>query len=275
MAESREMRWTMAAVQMNSTEDRAANLAAAERLLAEAVAKGSQIVLLPELFNAYGRPDVILGMAEEPEGLTFRAMQDWSRRFDFELLAGTWLVRGADPDRAANRLVLFGRGGQVLAEYVKMHLFEIDTAGSHLCEAQYQVAGDQVVAIDTPVGRVGLSICYDLRFPELFRRLAEPPVDLVLLPSAFLDVTGRDHWEVLVRARAIENQCYVIAANQFGQPAAGVPRSYGHSLIVDPWGSVLAQGDGQTEDVLVASLEIAELIETRTRLPALRHRRLR
>lgn len=265
----------LAAVQMRAGEDKLANLATADRLVAEAAAAGASIVLLPELFNGYGRPQSILAQAEEPHGVTFERLRGWSRQHGFDLIAGTWLVRSEQPGRGLNRLALLGRDGELLDTYVKMHLFEIDAGGSRVCETSYQVAGDRVVVVPTPRGAVGLSICYDLRFPELFRRFADEGAELVLLPSAFLATTGRAHWLPLVQARAIENQCFVLAANQWGEPAPGLPTSYGHSLIVDPWGQVLAEAGDDADAVITAPFDRSLVQQIRARLPALQHRRLR
>lgn len=264
----------VAAVQMRAGEDKDANLNLAEVLVSEAASAGASVVLLPELFNCYGRPEQILAHAEDPRGPTFERLQSWARRFQLELLAASWLVRSPEPGRGMNRLALLGRDGALVDEYVKMHLFEIDAAGHRLCETQYQVAGDRVVAPATRLCRLGLAICYDLRFPELFRRFADEAAELVLLPSAFLDATGTAHWRPLVQARAIENQCYVLAANQWGAPTPGAAPSHGHSLIVDPWGQVLAEGPPDADAVIAAPMDLAHLHEVRRRLPALQHRRL-
>jgi predicted amidohydrolase len=263
-----------AAVQMNSGEDPAANLAVATRLVERAAARGATLVALPELFLCLGRPEVMLRHAEQVPGPTSDALAALARRLGITLVAGSLCEHGPEPTHGYNTSLLFGPDGRLLASYRKMHLFNIDLPGEvRYHESSWLLPGDRVVTAATPLGRLGLSICYDLRFPELYRRLADEGSDLLLVPSAFTLPTGRDHWQVLLRARAIENQAYVIAPNQHG-PHGPHLTTYGRSMIVDPWGTELAiapDGPG----VIVAEIDPDHLASVRDRLPALRNRILR
>jgi predicted amidohydrolase len=200
-------------------------------------------------------------------------MSALARRLKIYLLAGSLLERGPARGKAYNTSVLLDPTGRVTARYHKMHLFEADITGHvGVRESDVLIPGDRIVAAKTFLGVLGLSICFDLRFPELYRALAARGIEIILVPSAFTRVTGKDHWEVLVRARAIENQAYVIAPNQCGTPPSGVA-AYGHSMIVDPWGAVVAQVSGG-EGIALAELDPHALAEARRRLPALGSRRI-
>ena len=272
----------IAAVQMVSTPDVARNLVAAERLIAEAAAAGAQLVALPEYFCLMGRRDTDkLAVAEEPgQGPIQQALSDAARE------NGVWLVGGTLPlrlagraDRVRNSCLVFGPDGQVLARYDKIHLFAFDNGRESYDEGRVLEPGSEPAAFMAGHGanahRVGLSVCYDLRFPELYRRLAfgaAQACDLVCVPAAFTYTTGQAHWELLLRARAVENQCYVIAPAQGGTHENG-RRTWGHSLIVGPWGEVLALRE-EGEGVVLADLDTQRLAEVRAQLPALKHRRL-
>ncbi|MCX8145866.1 MAG: carbon-nitrogen hydrolase family protein [Azovibrio sp.] len=262
----------LAGVQMVSGPQVADNLAAATRLVAEAVAQGAGCVLLPEYFPIIGASDAARLAARESFGQG--PVQDWlaatASRHGIWLVAGSIPLMAARPDKMYNASLVFDPTGRCVARYDKIHLFGFDDGREAYDEAASIEAGATPVALDTPFGRIGLSICYDLRFPELYRALGG--LDLILLPAAFTETTGRAHWEILLRARAIENQCYVLAAGQGGQHANG-RRTYGHSMIVDPWGEVLdvkAHGPG----VVLAELDHARLAAVRRQLPALQHRKL-
>ena len=265
-----------AAVQMNSHENVAANVAAVTRHVEEAARRGASLVALPELFNCLGSQQAMLACAESIPGPTSDAMSRLARRLGIVLLAGSIAERGDSADnvdggRAYNTSVLFGPDGVELARYRKLHLFDIDLAGLSYHESAWLLPGETTVAVETPLGKLGLSICYDLRFPELYRRLIDAGAQLLLVPSAFTLPTGRDHWQVLLRARAIENQSYIIAPNQHGEHGSALT-TYGRSTIIDPWGTPLAcAADG--EGIILAEIDLEYLAAIRQRLPALTHRR--
>ena len=262
-----------AAVQMTSGEDKERNLAAAERLIQEAAERGARLVALPELFNCLGRKEQVIRAAEPVPGPTSRRMSTLARRLRITLLAGSLCERADGRDRVFNTSLLFDDSGSLLARYRKIHLFDVDLPGRvSYQESSWMAPGRDVVSVETDHGRLGLSICYDLRFPELYRRLARQGCRILLVPSAFSLPTGRDHWEVLLRSRAIENQAYVIAPNQCGQHTPGFA-TCGRSAIIDPWGvplSVAPDGEG----VILARLDARRQENIRRELPALSHRRL-
>jgi nitrilase len=270
----------IAAVQMVSTPDVGRNLEAAARLVAQAAAAGAKLVALPEYFCLMGRRDTDkLGIAEKPgDGPIQRFLADSARAHALWLVGGTLplAVAGRD-DRVRNTCLVFGPDGTLAARYDKMHLFAYDNGRERYDEASVLEAGAaQPVSFDAGAHRVGLSVCYDLRFPELYRALAfgsGKACDLICVPAAFTYPTGQAHWELLLRARAVENQCVVLAAAQGGTHENG-RRTWGHSLIVDAWGQVLAQREDDGQGVVVAEIDAGDLARVRTELPALRHRRL-
>ena len=270
----------IAALQMVSTPDVARNLEAAARLAAEAAAAGAELVLLPEYFCLLGRRDTDkLGVAERPgAGPIQQALADIARRHRLWVIGGTLPVRAdgeaalGAPQRVLNRCCVFDPEGRGQACYDKLHLFAFDNGRESYDEGRTLQAGTQPVAVQCGPLRVGLSICYDLRFPELYRALMRPPCELIVVPAAFTHTTGQAHWELLLRARAVENQCYVLAAAQGGVHENG-RRTWGHSMVVDPWGEVLAcrpEGEG----VVLAGLDLDRIADVRRQLPALAHRRL-
>jgi nitrilase len=270
----------LAAVQMVSTPDLANNLASAAGLIGQAAARGAELVALPEYFCLMGHRDGDkLAIAEAPgDGPIQQALADLAREHAVWLIGGTLPLRVAgDPAHATNTCLVFDPHGRQAARYDKVHLFRYDDGERRYDEAATLIAGDRPVALDTRsragvARRVGLSICYDLRFPELYRSLMQPPCDLLVVPAAFTYPTGEAHWELLLRARAVENQCYVLASAQGGHHLNG-RRTWGHSLLVDPWGRVLdqlAEGEG----VVCGDIDDAVLNQVRTQLPALQHRRL-
>jgi predicted amidohydrolase len=265
--------YLIGAVQMTSTEDRTRNLDTAIRLIEEAASLGAKLVGLPENFAYMGPEDGRLAGAETLDGPSISALRELARRRRIHLLAGSIAERTDDPRRTANTSLLLGDDGAVLAVYRKIHLFDVSIPdGVRYAESEGVRAGDQVVLAPTALGRIGLSICYDLRFPELYRQLAALGAELLAIPSAFTLYTGKDHWDVLVRARAVENLAYVLAPAQVGKHG---PRreTYGNAMIVDPWGVVLARcPDG--EGVCVAPFHRDRLERVRRELPALKHRRL-
>ena len=264
----------IAAIQMVSGPQVDANLQVAGRLLAEAADAGAQLAALPEYFCLMGRRDSDkLDIAEAPgDGPIQAFLADAARRHGIWLVGGTLPVRCGDPLRVFNRCTVWAPDGSLAAQYDKIHLFSFEQGEERYDEGRAQLAGDAPVALQAGPLRLGLSVCYDLRFPELYRALMTPPCDLLSVPSAFTVSTGRAHWELLLRARAVENQCYMVAPAQGGQHPNG-RRTWGHSLIVDPWGEVLAmQPEG--EGVVLAEVDRERLSDVRRRLPALRHRRL-
>ena len=260
----------LAAVQMISGPDVAPNLATAGALIAEAAAAGAQLVALPEYFPLIGATDADRLAAREVDGSG--PIQDFLA--DAATKHGLWLVGGSiplmaeDPAKLRNSCLVFDPQGMRVARYDKIHLFGFNKGDEAYDEAATIERGDQVVAFDSPLGRVGLAICYDLRFPELFRAMGE--IDLLVLPAAFTETTGRAHWEMLLRARAVENQCFVLAAAQGGQHPNG-RITHGNSMVIDPWGEVLSRMD-KGEGVVIAELDPQRLVDTRTSLPALKHR---
>jgi len=264
---------TAAAIQMSAGQDKMANLETADRLVRQAVDGGASLVVLPELFSFLGRHEAIAGNAEPVPGPTTETMAELARGCRVTLLAGSIAERTGD-GRVFNTSVIFTPEGDVAGRYRKIHLFDVTLEdGPQVTESRWISPGEEVSVVDTAAGRVGQTICYDLRFPELYRRLAEAKADVLVVPSAFTARTGRAHWEPLLRARAIENQAFVIAPDQFGEQVPGLPL-HGHSLIVDPWGEILAEASGDEEDVVIAQLDAGRLETVRRGLPALRHRRL-
>jgi len=261
-----------AAVQLSSTEDKSANLRSVTRLVEQAAAQDARLIALPEMFNCLGRFDAIVAQAEAIPGPTSQTMSDLARRLGIFLLAGS-IAESAPSGKAYNTSLLFGPGGELLASYRKMHLADVDLPGQvTLKESRWILPGEDVVATPTACGTIGHATCFDLRFPELFRALLDAGTQVALVPSAFTLQTGRDHWDILLRARAIENQMFVIAPNQCGTHTPELA-TYGHSAIIDPWGTVLASL-GDEEGIALAEIDLARVSEIRTRLPALQHRRL-
>ena len=266
-------RLAAAVVQMTSTADVERNLATAERLVAEAASRGARFVSLPENFAFLRSEGEPVPDPQALDGAWVGRMAEVARGHALTLLLGSVPEKVPGESRVYNTSVLIGPDGRTIAVYRKVHLFDIDLPGmEHLKESRAVLPGNDVVTADAPFGRVGLSICYDLRFPELYRRLARAGARVLAVPSAFTDRTGKDHWEVLLRARAIENLAYVVAAAQTGVHGRG-RASHGHAMIVDPWGAVLAQIP-DSEGVAVADLDFERQDRLRRELPALSHARL-
>ena len=264
----------IAALQMVSTPELDRNLETAARLVERAAAAGAQLAALPEHFALMGRRDEDkLTIAESHgDGPIQRFLAAQARAHRLWLVGGTLPLREPGQPRVRNSSLVFAPDGQLAARYDKVHLFAFDNGREHFDEARVLDPGSQPVALQAGPLRVGLSVCYDLRFPELYRALMSPPCDLLCVPSAFTYPTGQAHWEVLLRARAIENQCVVLAPAQGGRHDTG-RRTWGHSMIVDPWGEVLAML-AEGEGVVLAEVDTARRDSVRTQLPALRHRRL-
>jgi predicted amidohydrolase len=262
----------VAAVQLNTTADQAANLAVADRLARAAAADGARLIVLPEKWTAIGSDEQLRAAAEPLDGPSIRWARALARELGIDLLAGSILERLEGQERLANTSVHVDPSGEVRAAYRKLHMFDVEVDGRTYRESELEQPGDEIVTSETADGtELGLSICYDLRFPELYRILAVRGARVFTVPAAFTLATTRDHWETLLRARAIENQVFVIAANQVGAHAAG-QRSGGRSMIVDPWGLMLAQAQ-DTEGYIVADLDLERQEEIRSRLPALANRR--
>ncbi|MBZ5795026.1 carbon-nitrogen hydrolase family protein [Burkholderia contaminans] len=260
----------VAALQMVSTPDVTRNLAEARRLIAEAAGEGAQLVLLPEYFCFMGHRDTDKLALAEPyqDGPIQRFLADAAHRHGIWVIGGTLPLKAPEPDRVLNTTLVFDPSGNEAARYDKIHLFNFEKGDESFDEARTIRAGESVVAFDAPFGRVGLSVCYDLRFPELYRRMGD--CALIVVPSAFTYTTGRAHWEMLLRARAVENQCYVLAAAQGGKHENG-RRTWGHSMLIDPWGEIVAVRDVGAS-VVLGAIDPQRIADVRQSLPAWRHR---
>ncbi|MGH2864083.1 MAG: carbon-nitrogen hydrolase family protein [Solirubrobacteraceae bacterium] len=262
----------MAAVQLNSGADQAANIAAADRLTRAAAADGAQLIVLPEKWTAMGSQQELRASAQALDGTAIEWARAIARELRVDLVAGSILERVPGREKLANTSVHVDPSGEIRAAYRKLHMFDVELGGRSYRESELEQPGDEIVLSRTAGGvELGLSICYDLRFPELYRILAVRGARVIALPAAFTLATTREHWEVLVRARAIENQAFVIAANQVGEHPAG-QHSGGRSMIVDPWGVVLAQAPERPGQIL-AELDLESQRQIRTRLPSLANRR--
>jgi predicted amidohydrolase len=258
---------------MRSGLDPAANLDAAARMIAQAKNAGADYVQTPEMTNllAANREQLFAAICPEDNDPTLAGFRELARKHALYVHVGSLAIR-ISPDRAANRSFLIDRKGDIVARYDKIHMFDVDLAnGESYRESRNYRAGEVAVASDLPWGRLGLTVCYDLRFPALYRALAEAGCSYLAVPSAFTRQTGEAHWQVLMRARAIENGAYVLAAAQAGRHASG-RETYGHSLIVDPWGRLVAEG-GTEPGVVLAAIDPAEVSAARARIPSLQHGR--
>jgi predicted amidohydrolase len=262
----------VAAVQLNSGADPAENLAAADGLTRAAAADGAQLIVLPEKWTAIGSEDDLRAAAESLDGAAVAWARSIARELSVDLVAGSILERVPGQDKPANTCVHVDPQGELRAVYRKIHMFDVEVGGRAYRESELEQPGEEIVTSQAGDGvELGLSICYDLRFPELYRILAVRGARIVTLPAAFTLTTTREHWEVLLRARAIENQVFMIAANQVGEHPAG-QHSGGRSMIVDPWGVVLAQAADRVGHI-VAELDLERQLEIRARLPSLANRR--
>jgi predicted amidohydrolase len=260
-----------AVVQLNSTDDYENNLAVAERLIRAAAAEGAELVVLPEKWTVLGPPETLMRYAEPLDGNAVTGCRELARELGIHLVAGSFPEQVPGRQKLSNTSVLVGPAGDIRAVYRKLHLFDVDVEDTSYRESEAEEAGDEIVVGDAGGVPVGMTICYDLRFPELFRILTLQGARVITVPSAFTERTGRDHWEPLLRARAIENQAFVIAAAQIGD-APPHYKSYGHSMIVDPWGVIMTQAP-DTEWYATADLDFPIQDQMRRSLPALRHRR--
>jgi deaminated glutathione amidase len=271
----REILTTMlraAAVQLTATPDKARNLQTADRLVRRAAADGADLVVLPEKWSVLGRGDDLRAGAEPLDGPAVTWARDAARELGIDLVAGSVSERVEGEEKLRNTSLHIGPDGKIKAVYRKVHMFDVEVDGTVYRESEHEEPGDDVALTETADGTpVGLTVCYDVRFPELYRILAIRGARILTIPAAFTVPTTRDHWEVLVRARAIEDQCFVIAANQVGEHVEGL-RSGGRSMIVDPWGLVLAQA-ADSETVITADLDLDAQESMRARLPSLANRR--
>jgi predicted amidohydrolase len=262
----------VAAVQLNSTGDVDRNLEVAERLVRAAAADGAELVALPEKWTLLAGPDELRAGAEPLDGPTLLAVRGWARELGLHLLAGSVAERVEGQDQLSNTSVLIDPSGTDLAVYRKIHMFDVEVEGTTYRESETEQAGDEIVTASAGELELGLTVCYDLRFPELYRILAVRGAEAITIPSAFTAPTGRAHWEILLRARAIENQVFVIAPDQVGK-APPHYESFGHSAIVDAWGTVLAMADADEECFVAADLDLAGQRQIREKLPSLANRR--
>src|SRR5438067_4721814 len=261
----------VACVQLTSRADKAANLEKAERLVAEAAAGGADVVLLPEKWNAIGGVETLHEAAETIEdGESVAAMHGWASRHGITLVGGSITERREGREKLSNTCLVFDPEGELAAVYRKIHLFDVDVGGHSYRESEAEEPGEEPVVARLEDWPIGLSVCYDVRFPELYRILALEGAELVTVPANFTLYTGKDHWHILLRARAIENQVFVAAAAQVGETIPGKP-SYGRSLVADPWGIVLAQAADE-ETVISAEIDRERLREIRKSLPSLANR---
>ena len=261
----------IACVQMTSRADKSANLETAERLVAQAAATGADVVVLPEKWNVIGDAAVYHATAEPLEGgESVAAMSDWARTHGITLVGGSIAERREGREKLSNTSLVFDSGGLIVGVYRKIHLFDVEVGGVVYRESEAEEPGDEPVVAEVEGWKLGLTVCYDVRFPELYRILALEGAEVVTVPAHFTTPTGKDHWHVLLRARAIENQLYVVAAAQIGETLPGKP-AYGRSLIADPWGLVVAQAADE-ETVISAELDRAHLQDIRAKLPSLANR---
>jgi deaminated glutathione amidase len=262
----------IACVQLTSGTDKAANLETADRLVAQAAATGADVVALPEKWNAIGDSSILHGAAEPLDGgESVEAMRAWAKRHGVTLVGGSITERREGREKLSNTCCVFDPEGELVALYRKIHLFDVEVGGHVYRESDAEEAGEEPVVTEVEGWPVGLTICYDVRFPELYRILALEGALLATVPAHFTLYTGKDHWHLLLRARAVENGVYVAAPAQVGVTGIGRP-SYGRSLIVDPWGTVIAQAPDE-ETVVAAELDRAWLEDVRRRLPSLTARR--
>jgi predicted amidohydrolase len=273
MSAAERLSFNAAMIQTRSGLDPASNLAAALKLIDEAKAAGADYVLTPEMTNilAAKREQLFAKIVAEEQDATLTTLREVARKLAIYIHIGSLAIK-ASPEKAANRSFLIDRRGEVIARYDKIHMFDVDLAGGESYrESNTYRPGELAMLADLPWGRLGLTVCYDLRFPALYRALAEAGASFLAIPSAFTRQTGEAHWHVLQRARAIENGCFVFAAAQGGKHENG-RETYGHSLVVDPWGRILAEG-GTEPVVVMAQIDPSEVVAARSRIPSLHHGR--
>jgi predicted amidohydrolase len=260
----------VACVQLTASADKAANIERAERLVSRAASLGADVVVLPEKWNGVGSAAQLHELAEPLDGESVEALASWARAHGVSIVGGSITERREGREKLSNTSPVLSPDGTLVAVYRKIHLFDVEVGGVVYRESEAEEGGEEPVVCSVEGWPTGLTVCYDLRFPELYRVLALEGAELVTVPANFTERTGRDHWEVLLRARAIENQLYVVAAAQFAEPLPG-RRSYGRSLVADPWGTVLAQAPDE-ECVIVAEVDRARVRDVRAKLPSLASR---
>lgn len=264
--------YRVAAIQMNSTVDKRGNLKRAIASITEAATAGASLVALPEYFNCLGSHTHMVAEAEAVSGMTSVALAELAKKKNIYILAGSICEQSGEAGWVYNTSLLFAPDGEIVCQYRKIHLFDVDLRGQFTSEESCWIKpGNKIATVETPLGILGFSICYDLRFPELYRGLSDQHVQIIFVPSAFRQATGQSHWEILLRARSIENQAYVVAPNQCGSPSPEII-NYGNSMILDPWGNVLARAE-TAEGVIIAEIDLDYLQQIREQLPALEHRR--
>ena len=273
MSAARDSRFKVGLIQMRSGLEPQQNLAAALTLIDDAKSSGAEYVLTPEMTNilALKRDHLFAKIVAEDQDITLATLREVARKLSVYIHIGSLAIK-ASPEKAANRSFLIDRKGDVAARYDKIHMFDVDLgSGESYRESNNYRAGELAVVADLPWGRLGLTVCYDLRFPALYRALAEAGASFLSIPAAFTKQTGEAHWHVLLRARAIENGCFVFAAAQGGKHENG-RETFGHSLVVDPWGRILAEG-GTEPGVILADVDPAQVAAARSRIPSLLHGR--
>lgn len=261
----------VAAIQLNCQDNKAENISKALEYVEEAANKGADFIVLPEYVDFMGEDQEKIKIGEDIPGPTSNAFANIAKEYNIYLLSGT-IHENSDSHRLYNTSLLFNRNGEMIAKYRKIHLYDAEFEGRYtIKESDTIIPGEQVVAADTSFGKVGLAICYDIRFPELFRSLSLQGSKVIFVPAAFPLYTGAHHWEILLRARAIENQCYIVAAGQFGTaPPDHV--EFGSSMIIDPWGTVLARAP-EKESIIMSDIDLSYIDHVRSRIPCFKHRR--
>ena len=262
----------VACVQLNASESKADNIERAGLLVARAASTGADLIVLPEKWNGIGPPEFLRANAESlDDGETVEAMRSWARDHKVTLVGGSIAERREGRDKLSNTSIVFDPDGEIVALYRKIHMFDVEVGGQIYRESESEEPGEAASRVTDVEGwKLGLTICYDLRFPELYRILAVEGAEVITIPAAFTLFTGKDHWELLLRARAVENQCYIVAPNQWGTHRDG-KASYGRSTIVDPWGVVLAQAPDE-DGVVFAELDRERMENVRRALPSLANR---
>ena len=269
----------VAAVQMMSSTGKEKNLNRAEKLITIAAKRGAKFIVLPEVFNFRGNLNVASKNAEAIPGYSSNFISNIAKKYKVWILIGSMmektrrLGRATQPSKPFNTSILINPNGKIISKYRKIHLFDIRLKGKEILESKRNLPGKTPKLVSLNNIKVGLSICYDLRFPELYRLYSKKGAEILCIPSSFTKPTGEVHWHTLVRARAIENLAYVIAPNQAGTGSGGI-KTFGHSLIVDPWGKILAEGPANKEAVIFADIDLDYLKKIRRNLPALEHRKL-
>ncbi len=261
----------VAVIQMASNANKCRNLKRAVKFINKAVNNRAQFILLPEMFNLRGRNAELISQAEKVNGPSIKQLRIIAAKNKVWILAGSISEKASVKNKAYNTSVLIDNHGKVKCKYRKMHLFDVSLGNKTISESRIYLRGQSPVLTSIMGVKAGLAVCYDLRFPELFRRYTKNGAKMLCIPSSFVFYTGKAHWETLLKARAIENQCFVIAPNQCGAVGKGL-KTYGNSMVIDPWGRILAKASGNQEEIIYADLDFANLTKIRKDFPALNHR---